>query len=296
KSRRLQLRGNRILGARSVITGLRGDAIRLWETRDSVLEHNEIAWARDIVIWYSPHNVVRHNRISHSRYGTHFMYSGDNVFADNHVESCVVGLFVMYSRGIHVTRNRLVDASGAAGMGVGLKESGNITLQDNLFVHDSIGLYIDTSPLYLGDVNRIERNRFRLSGTAVTFHGRSNGNTFVGNELAGNRKQVDVEGGGDARESHWAENWFDDYVGYDLDDDGVGDVPYTLRSLSGQLTARFPQAQYFHGSPALAIVEAISSLVPLVTPRTLIVDQRPRTTAPRASAASVPTPEGSHAG
>lgn len=295
KSRRLQLRGNRILGTRSVLTGLRGDAIRLWETRNSVLERNEVAWARDVVIWYSPGNVVRHNRISHSRYGTHFMYSADNVFADNHVESCVVGVFVMYSRGIRLTGNRLVDSSGAAGMGVGLKESGDITLEDNLFVNDTIGLYVDTSPLYISDVNRIERNRFRLSGTAVTFHGRSSGNTFRGNELAGNRKQVEVEGGGDAHESRWSENWFDDYVGYDLDGDEIGDVPYTLRSSSDQLTSRFPETQYFHGSPALSIVEVVSQLVPLVTPRTLIVDKRPRASTPRPDAASAAA-EDPHAG
>lgn len=277
QARGVRLRRNRILGVPSVLTGLRGDAIRFWETRDSLIEDNEIAWARDIVIWYSPHNVVRHNRILHSRYGVHYMYSADNLFADNHVEHCVVGAFVMYSRGIRLTRNHFVDASGAAGIGVGLKDSGNITIEENLFVHDTIGLYLDASPLYLGDENRIERNRFRFAKTAVTFHGRASGNSFRHNELQGNQRQVEVEGGGDARESLWSQNSFDDYVGYDLDGDGVGDVPYALRSFSGQLTARYPVLQLFHGSPALMIVEVVSELVPLVRPRTLIVDERPRT-------------------
>jgi nitrous oxidase accessory protein len=277
QARRVALRGNRVLGVPGTMAGLRGDGIRLWETRDSVVERNEVDFCRDIAVWYSPHNVFAHNSFRHGRYGTHFMYSGDSEVTDNDYIGNVVGVFVMYSRNLRVHHNRFVDSSGAAGMGVGLKESGNVLLHDNAFVHNTIGLYVDTSPLYRGDANVMERNLFGLSGTAVTFHGTSAGNTFVDNRLRGNRSQVEVEGGGDARESHWAHNSFDDYVGYDLDGDGVGDVPYVLRSLTAELAAKFPDAQYFRGTAALGIVEVVGQLVPLVTPRTLIVDEQPRT-------------------
>lgn len=276
QAQRVTLRGCRIAGLSDVVAGLRGDAIRLWETRESRIEDNLIEASRDVVVWYSPHNVLRGNRIVGGRYGVHFMYSGDNQVVDNAFVSNVVGIFAMYSRNLLIRGNRLVDASGAAGMGLGLKEAGNVTVQDNVFVHDSIGLYVDTSPLYIGDYNRIERNRFLLSGTAVTFHGPSRGNLFADNELRGNRAQVEVEGGGDARESQWRGNYFDDYAGYDLDGDARGDVPYALRSLSGLLTSRVPETTFLRGTPALGLVEILGTLVPLVTPRTLIVDQRPR--------------------
>lgn len=285
KANRVQLRGCRVVGLPDVVSGLRGDAVRLWETRDSVIEGNDIESGRDLVVWYSPRNVFRSNRIAHGRYGAHFMYSGDNDVLDNELVGNVVGVFVMYSRNLRLRGNRFVDSSGGAGMGVGLKESGNVIMEHNLFVHDTIGLYVDTSPLYRGDQNRFEGNRFLLSGTAVTFHGRSEGNLFRGNDLRGNRAQVEVEGGGDARESRWEGNWFDDYAGYDLDDDGSGDVPYALRSLSGQLTAKYPETAYFRGTPALGIIEVLGTLVPLVTPRTLIVDERPRMRALRAAIA-----------
>jgi nitrous oxidase accessory protein len=273
---RVRLRGNHITGAPSALTGMRGDAVRLWETSDSFVEANAIAGARDVVVWYSPRNTFRRNHITRGRYGMHFMYSADNAVSDNHVEGCVVGAFVMYSRGILLHDNHFIDASGAAGMGVGLKESGNVTLRGNWFVHDTIGLYLDTSPLYLGDHNLVDGNRFLFTNAAVVFHGRAERNEFRGNELRANRRQVEVEGGGDALDSRWSGNAFDDYVGYDLDRDGVGDVPYTLRSVTGELAARFPQLRYFQGSPALGIVEAVAHLVPLVAPRTLLVDARPR--------------------
>jgi nitrous oxidase accessory protein len=281
---RAVIRNNHVTGNEQLVAGMRGDSVRLWETHESRVEHNRIEHGRDIVVWYSPHNVIRRNWVAYGRYGAHFMYSGDNVVADNDFVSNVVGVFVMYSRNIELRDNRLLDASGGAGMGVGLKESGNVTLRGNLLARNTTGLYIDTSPLYPKDANVIEGNRLLIGNVGVTFHGPSAGNTFRGNELRGNAAQVVVEGGGDARASLWQENFFDDYVGYDLDGDGLGDVPYTLRSLSDALTGRVPNLAYFHGTPALGLVEIVGQLVPLMTPRTLVVDERPSMDRPRAPA------------
>ena len=46
-----------------------------------------------------------------------------------------------------------------------------------------------------------------------------------------------IEGGGDAADVAWSGNYFDDYAGYDLDRDGIGDVAYELRSFEDDLTA-----------------------------------------------------------
>jgi nitrous oxidase accessory protein len=87
-----------------------------------------------------------------------------------------------------------------------------------------------------------------------------------------------VAGGGDARGAEWSGNAFDDYAGYDLDRDGVGDVPYELRSLTSDLVAGRPALAFFRGTPALALVEAIGRIVPLFEPRLLLVDPAPRLT------------------
>lgn len=283
---RAVVRNNHLTGKRELVAGMRGDSVRLWETRESRVEHNRIEHGRDIVIWYSPHNVIERNWVAHGRYGAHFMYSGDNLVAENDFVSNVVGVFVMYSRNIELRGNRLLDASGGAGMGVGLKESGNITLRDNVLARNTTALYIDTSPLYPADANLYEGNRMLIGNVGVTFHGPSVGNTFHGNELRGNSTQVMVEGGGDARASRWDGNYFDDYVGYDLDGDGAGDVPYTLRSLSDALTGKVPSLAFFRGTPSLTLLELVGQLVPLMTPRTLVVDERPRIDRPRAVAAA----------
>jgi nitrous oxidase accessory protein len=275
KSNRVLLLENEVSGARERPLGLRGDGIRLWETRESRVERNRVSHSRDIVVWYSPGNRIVGNRVEHGRYGTHFMYSHDNVVVGNHYSGNVVGIFVMYSRGVDIRDNVLADSGGAAGIGLGAKESGNLNVVGNRFLANTTGAYLDTSPLWVTDWNEFQSNDFRLCDSAVVFHSSPDRNRFRRNSFRDNHAQVRVEGGGDALRVEWLENNFDDYAGYDLDGDGYGDVPYELRSLSQQLLARQPALDFFRGSPALAAVELIGRVVPLFRPRTLLVDPRP---------------------
>jgi nitrous oxidase accessory protein len=228
------------------------------------------------VVWYSTGNRFAGNTVERSRYGTHFMYSHDNVVERGRFVDDVVGIFVMYSRNVTVRECLLARAGGAGGIGLGVKESGNLVVLDNRFVLDHVGVYVDTSPLDASEPNRFERNEFRLSQTAMVFHASPRWNTLVDNVFADNQSQVRVEGGGDALAVRWQGNDFDDYVGYDLDGDGFGDVPYQLRSLSGDLVSRFPVLEFHRGSLTLALIDAVSHLFPLFRPRTVLVDPRPR--------------------
>ncbi len=276
QSRRVVLRGNEIDGDAGSPLGLRGDAIRLWEVRDSRVEANRVSHSRDIVVWYSPGNRILDNRVEAGRYGTHLMYSHGNVIEGNRYIGNVVGIFAMYSRDLEIRRNLVAASGGAAGVGLGSKESGNLDVADNLFVANTTGAYLDTSPLYLDERNRFERNAFRLSDTAVVFHGGAERNRFTDNVFRDNRSPVRVEGRGHARDAEWRRNDWDDYAGYDLDGDGFGDVPYELRSLVDRLTARHDALAFFRGTPALALVELIGRVVPLFRPPILLVDPQPR--------------------
>jgi nitrous oxidase accessory protein len=182
----------------------------------------------------------------------------------------------MYSRGIRIEGNVLARSGGAAGVGLGLKESSHLEVRENALLANTVGIYVDTSPLEPGEPNLFERNAVRLGGAGVVFHGSARGNRFLGNSFRDNHAQVRVDGRGDALAAEWRGNDFDDYAGYDLDGDGIGDVPYALRSLSSELTGRAPALAFLRGSPALALVELLGRVVPLFEPRTLVVDAAPR--------------------
>lgn len=276
QSKRVVVRGNEIVGSARTSLGMRGDAVRLWETEDSLVEGNHIRDSRDVVVWFSPRNRIERNRVEGSRYGTHLMYARDAIVANNRYVRNEVGVFVMYSRVVRIEGNLLGGANGAGGMGLGLKEAGNVVARGNDIIQNTIGLYVDTSPLNPSDFNSMERNVFRLDGTAIVFHSSPKRMRFDDNSFRDNGAQVRVDGGGDALGIEWARNDWDDYRGYDLDRDGVGDVPYELRSLSNELRARYPNLAFFDGSPTLALVEAAGHVVPIFEPRTLVRDPLPR--------------------
>ncbi len=285
RASRLVLRNNEVQGAASKALGMRGDAIRLWEVRDSLIEGNHTRDARDLVVWYSSRNRLVGNVVERGRYGVHFMYSHENVITDNRMLGNVVGIFAMYSRHLQIERNLLARATGAAGMGFGAKESSDLVIRDNAIIDNTTCIHLDNSPLQPDEWDVFEGNDVRGCDVGVSFQGIAERNRFTGNRFADNDVQVRIEGGGNARAAEWRGNDWSDYTGYDLDRNGVGDLPYEFRSLSGDLATRNPQLGLFRGSPAMWLVELVGHVVPLFKPTTILVDPEPRVrTAPAGAA------------
>ena len=167
-------------------------------------------------------------------------------------------------------------SGGAAGMGLGLKESGDLHVHHNLIARNTLGLFLDSSPLEPGDTITVEDNMVQLSDVGVAFLSSQSRVTFRGNTFRDNRTPVRVEGGGDALGLTWDHKDWDDYAGYDLDHDGVGDVPYELRDLADGLVARSTDLTFFTGTPALALVSLAGHVAPLMAPKPVLIDARPR--------------------
>jgi len=290
--RDLVLRHNRVVGRGDKTLGLRGDGIRLWEVRHARVEGNSVEDSRDLVVWYSGDNVFVGNHVSGGRYGTHFMYSHRNRVEASRYSGNVVGIFAMYSRGLEIRGNLIAESRGAAGVGIGAKESGNLIVEDNWLVGNTIAVYLDNSPLHPDETNRFKGNVIRFGEAGVVFHGPAVRNVFHGNRFGDQHVMLRAEGRGSALDADWRGNDFDDYAGYDLDGDGVGDVPYVLRSLESDLGARAPAIRYFRGTPAMTLVEWVGRVVPLFQPRVLLEDPAP---AMRIAEPPPPPPRGAHA-
>jgi nitrous oxidase accessory protein len=276
RAKRVRLIGNHVIGSRDPAVGLRGDSIRLWETDDAEVADNVVEDGRDLVVWYSRKAHVHRNRVERARYGTHFMYSHDARVEGNRYLDVTVGVFVMYSHGLALRGNVVANAAGAAGIAFGFKDAGAAVVEDNLLVHDEVGIYLDASPQRADERIVIRDNAFRLCRSAIVFHASSHQVTLHGNDFGGNETIARVDGGGDAMSDDWDGNYFDAYTGYDLDDDGTGDVPFELRSYTGQLVSRHPELGFFSGAPALALTEAAAHLDPLFKPQALLIDRNPR--------------------
>src|SRR5579884_1692087 len=281
ESHNISFQRNEISGDPAQPIGLRGDAIRLWQTTDALVEGNIVAHGRDILIWYSKRIQVLNNVIANSRYGTHFMYSEEAVVKGNQYLRNLVGIFLMYSKDLTVENNLITDSSQPDGMGLGNKDSVGMLCRNNLVLRNTLGAYIDISPARSSDANRFERNLFALNGTAVMFHSSERNTAFADNSFRDNQNTVAVEGGGEAMGVTWRANYFDDYQGYDLNHDGRGDIPYEVRSLSNELTNTYPELKFFQGSPALATLDLVGHVFPLIEPSLILSDPSPRMSPPR---------------
>ncbi len=273
-----RIRGNRIR-SKDAKMGVRGDGIRLWYSRENEIVDNRIHDVRDVVVWYSGHNTIRGNRVEGSRYALHFMYSEYNRVEDNHYEANMVGVFLMYSDGVELRGNVILGSLGATGMGIGFKETSNVLLADNTILYCAKGIYLDVSPYQPDSENRFERNLLAFNGVGIVFHNDWHGNVFVGNDFLGNFTQVAVRGGGSATRNTWRQNHWDDYQGFDRDQDGRGDTPYELFSYSDRIWQEIPKTEFFRSSLLFEAIDFLDRLAPFSEPTLVVRDDAPRFTA-----------------
>jgi nitrous oxidase accessory protein len=255
--------------------GLRGDAIRLWYSNDNKVTQNDIKDARDTVVWYSKDNLISENKTTRSRYALHFMYSQTNKVEKNQYINNSVGIFLMYSDGVEIRDNYIAHATGATGVGIGFKETGNVVVENNQILYCASGIYLDLSPFQPETINDIKNNQIAYNGTGILFHNDWTGNVFKENYFKGNISQVAVNGARTANRNTWEGNIWDDYTGFDQNKDGIGDTPYQLYSYADQLLTDLPFTKFFKGTPLLELLNFLDQLAPFNQPILLLEDKRP---------------------
>ncbi len=256
--------------------GLRGDGLRLWEAQDDQIIDNRLDGVRDVVVWYSSGNLIAANTVSGARYGTHLMHADKNLVAMNHYDNDVVGIFVMYSEGARLFGNTVVGANGSAGMGFGFKESDDLGVIGNRLLSSTTGLYLDGTPHRIGGDAAFIGNLLAYDATGVRIHEAQPGAHFGANDFHEDTVPVAVDGRLDDSAVVFEGNRWSDYAGYDLDDDGFGDLPYEVRSLSGSLQARHPDLAFFSGTPAAELLDLFAKAFPMFAPPAVARDLRPR--------------------
>ncbi len=272
-------RNNTIQGREDLDIALRGDGIRVWFSNNVMLQDNEIYHTRDTLIWYANGIQIVGNDFHDNRYGLHFMYSHDanieaNTFADNHV-----GTYLMYSQKLNMHNNLLTHNTGPSGYGLALKDMDEVVVADNAFVANRVGLYIDNSPSRYEGENSFLNNYFAYNDLGVTMLPAVERNVFQANAFQENRQQAGTRGRGDLLGNIWTTagmgNYWSDYVGYDADADGVGDMPYKVEKLFESLVDSYPELRLFIYSPASQAIDFAAAAFPSLRPDTKLVDDAP---------------------
>ncbi|MBL8133204.1 MAG: nitrous oxide reductase family maturation protein NosD, partial [Anaerolineae bacterium] len=258
---------------------MRGDGIRVWYSHDVQLIGNEITGGRDILIWYADNITIRRNHIHHNRYGLHFMFNKNATVQDNIIEHNSVGAYMMYSANLVLTGNQFVDNRGASGYAVAFKDMDSARVQRNIFIGNISALYLDNSPSLYDVNNTIEDNFIAYNDIGLTALPSVQRNIIRRNTFLENYQQISVQGRGDLLRNQWTYegegNYWSNYVGYDRDGDGIGDMPFRAEKLFESLTDNEPVLRLFAFSPASQAIDFAASAFPSLRPDPKAIDEAP---------------------
>ena len=268
------VRGNSIRG-RAAELNLRGDGIRLWNSRYNRIEGNRLSATRDLTVANSSGNLFLGNHIEHGRYGMQFIFSPDNQVAANRIRHTTTGIAALYSDRLTVRGNRIEHVQDIAGAGLAFKGSGWVLIEGNTVLHCSVGLQSD-APTHPTAFHRILGNHFAHNITGLYFYGEKGGHRLHGNHLEKNLQQVAVSGPTSALDHDWTGNEWDDYQGFDRNRDGIGDTPYEMYHYADRIWMETPQARFFRDSPVLELLDFLERLAPFSQPDLILRDTRPR--------------------
>ena len=259
---RVDILGNTIEGRLDLIEADRGNGIHLWNSSENQIIENEIFNVRDgIYFSFANSTTIERNHIHNVRYGLHYMYSNDNSFYDNLFENNVAGAALMYSEDIVFARNTFARCRGFRAYGILLQSMSRITARENLIVDNSRGIFMNNA-----DSCVIESNDVVNNDLAIQLNGGCDGNLFVRNNFINNLSDLllDVSD----LETRWADagggNYWSSYRGYDLDRDGIGDLPYPIQNVFQILETRVPEVRFYLLSPAAEVLKAAERALPIL--------------------------------
>jgi nitrous oxidase accessory protein len=238
-----------------------GNGIQGWKSDSIIIYKNHITGHRDGIYFEFVKNAKVFQNISehNMRYGLHFMFSSDNSFLYNIFKTNEAGIAVMYSKRIKMTHNQFNENWGSSIYGLLLKEILDSHIAYNTF-------YKNTSAIFMESCNRnnFENNSFLNNGWGLRVLSDCQDNNFTKNNFKGNT--FDVTTNGELLENKFSNNFWDKYEGYDLNKDGIGDVPYRPISLYAQIIERVPQSVILMRSFIVNLLDKVERSIPSITP------------------------------
>jgi len=238
-----------------------GNAIHLWYSKNIEVTGNICRNHRDGIYL----EFVEESRISGNisegnlRYGLHFMFSNNDTYLHNQFRKNGAGVAVMFSHHITMTGNVFEQNWGPASYGLLLKDIVDGTISGNRFQENTYAIYADGS-------NRINvrGNDFVSNGWALKILGSCSDDTINYNNFVGNTFDVITNSSGNT--NSYLNNYWSEYTGYDLDKDGIGDVPYRPVKLFSYISGNIPSALILLRSAFVDLVNFAEKVAPSITP------------------------------
>lgn len=249
------------------------NAIHIWKSRQIEVRNNQVSGHRDGIYLEFVGQSRFEKNYSHDnlRYGMHFMFSNGNGYYHNIFEKNGAGVAVMYTDKIEMIGNQFLNNWGPSAYGLLLKDIRNSEIRDNIFDHNTIAMHLES-----GSHLNISNNKLRSNGWAIRLFSSSHDNRFENNHFSSNAFDIATNGTDASQTGNlFTGNYWDKYSGYDLDRDGVGDVPHHPVSLFSRVVERIPASVTLLRSFMVSVLDMAERVSPVLTPKT-VVDEAPR--------------------
>jgi nitrous oxidase accessory protein len=237
----------------TLVANRRGNGIHQWNCENNLLRGNDISDARDgIYFSFTNHSRVENNVVYHVRYGLHYMYSDNNILTGNTFSDNAAGAAIMFSKELVLRGNRFVNNRGHRAYGLIFQSSDRSRLEGNEITENAVGLSLNQC-----NQNQVIGNRVTRSYIGLRFGSNSEGNLFSENVFAHNLHPIET-GASDVSGNQWAArgvgNFWAEAAPFDLDEDGINDLPHRELDLLGILRRDFPPVAFLSESPALQLL------------------------------------------
>lgn len=260
KSNNGVVKNNTVLGqAKSEFNA--GNGIHLWYSHHNKIQGNKVNQMRDgIYFEFSNHCIIQNNQSKNNvRYGLHFMFSNNNMVKNDLFSSNGAGIAIMFSNDMKMMKNTFKNNWGSAAYGVLLKEVYDATISFNKFERNTTALNVE-------GCNRINytHNDFIQNGWAINARGGNYKNVFTKNNFINN--SFDLAFHGTINENSFTGNYWSSYTGYDIDKDGIGDVPYRPVKLFSHFVQKTPESIVLLRSLFVDLMDFAEKVSPVITP------------------------------
>lgn len=246
-----------------------GNAIHLWYCKRIKIRKNLVQHHRDgIYLEFVDNSVVEQNVSEDNlRYGLHFMFSNNDDYINNEFRRNGAGVAVMFSKKINMKDNLFEYNWGKAAYGLLLKEIYDAEIENNIFKENTIGIFVEGSSRINYQSNEFINNGWALKISGGCLNNNVNNNNFVSNtfDLSMNKSND---------ENSFDKNYWSDYSGYDLDRNGIGDVPYRPVKLFNYVVNQTPEATVLLRSLFVDLINFSEKVSPVFTPKN-VVDNEP---------------------
>ncbi|WP_374550838.1 nitrous oxide reductase family maturation protein NosD, partial [Flavobacterium sp.] len=242
-----------------------GNGIHCWKSDNLQIIANKISGHRDGIYFEFVTQSVIWRNISNKniRYGLHFMFSNDDAYISNVFKNNGAGVAVMFTKNVKMYNNYFEENWGDSAYGLLLKEIADSYIFNNKFARNTSGIFMEgTSRI------KVEKNVFESNGWGMKIQASCMDNEIVNNNYLKNT--FDISTNGSLVLNTFNFNYWDKYEGYDLDKNGVGDVPYHPLSLFAVLTEKTPSAMLLYRSFMITLLDKSEKVLPSITPDNFI--------------------------